>query len=51
LKSDPYETKNLALKNSKKTNEMIRLMSKQLETENALFPVRDDLELRPELIK
>jgi arylsulfatase A-like enzyme len=51
FKSDPYETKNLALKNSKKTNEMIRLMTKQLEDENALFPVRDDLELRPELIK
>jgi arylsulfatase A-like enzyme len=51
LKSDPYETKNLALKNSRKTNDMIRLMSKQLETENALFPIRDDLELRPELIK
>ena len=51
LKNDPYETKNLALKNIKKTNDMIRLMSKQLEDENALFPVRDDLELRPELIK
>ena len=51
LKNDPYETKNLALKNIKKTNNMIRLMSKQLEDENALFPVRDDLELRPELIK
>ena len=51
LKNDPYETKNLALKNIKKTNNMIRLMSKQLEDENALFPVRDDIELRPELIK
>jgi hypothetical protein len=51
LKNDPYETKNLALKNIKKTNNMIRLMSKQLERENALFPVRDDLELRPQLIK
>ena len=51
LKNDPFETKNLALKNIKKTNDMIRLMSKQLERENALFPVRDDLELRPQLIK
>jgi arylsulfatase A-like enzyme len=51
LKNDPYETKNLALGNTKKTNEMIRFMTKQLETENALFPVRDDRELRPQLIK
>jgi arylsulfatase A-like enzyme len=51
LKNDPYETKNLALGNTKKTNEMICLMSKQLETENALFSVRDDHELRPQLIK
>ena len=51
LKNDPYETKNLALKKIKKTNDMIRLMTKQLERENALFPVRDDLELRPQLIK
>ena len=51
LKNDPYETKNLALNKIKKTNEMIRLMSKQLERENALFPVRDDLELKPQLIK
>jgi len=51
LKNDPYETKNLALGNSRKTNEMIRLMIEQLERENALFPVRDDLELRPQLIK
>ena len=51
LKNDPYETKNLALGNSRKTNEMVRLMIEQLERENALFPVRDDLELRPQLIK
>ena len=51
LKNDPFETKNLALKDIKKTNNMIRLMTKQLEDENALFPVRDDLELRPQLIK
>ncbi len=51
MKNDPYETKNLALGNTEKTNEMIRLMSKQLETEDALFPVRNDLELRPQLIK
>ncbi len=30
---------------------MIRLMSKQLETENALFSVRDDHELRPQRIQ
>ena len=50
LKNDPYETKNLAPKNSKKTNEMIRLMTNQLERENALFPVQDGIELRPQLI-
>ena len=50
LKNDPYETKNLAHGNTRKTNEMIRLMTEQLERENALFPVRDDLELRPQLI-
>ncbi len=50
LKNDPCETKNLAPKNSKKTNEMIRLMTKQLERENALFPVQDGIELRPQLI-
>ena len=51
LKNDPYETKNLALGNSQKTNEMIRLMSRQLEKEKALFPVKDDREARPQLIK
>ena len=51
LKNDPYETKNLALGNTNKTNEMIGLMRKQLEKEDALFPVRDDRELRPQLIK
>ncbi len=51
LKNDPYETKNLALGNSQKTNAMIRLMSRQLEKENALFPVKDDREARPQLIK
>jgi len=50
LKNDPYETKNLAPKNSRKTNEMIRLMTKQLERENALFLVQDGIELRPQLI-
>ena len=50
LKNDPYETKNLAPKNSKKTNEMIRLMTDQLARENALFPVQDGIELRPQLI-
>ena len=47
LKNDPYETKNLALGNSRKTNEMIRLMSKQLEVEKALLPVKDGGELKP----
>ncbi len=51
LKNDPYETKNLALGNSKKINELIDLMIKRLKTENALFPQRNDRELRPELIK
>ena len=51
LKNDPYETKNLAPGNSQKTNEMIRLMSRQLEKEKALFPVKDDREARPQLIK
>ena len=51
MKNDPYETKNLALENTKKTNEMIRLMTEQLERENALFPVQDDHELRPQLIQ
>ena len=51
LKNDPYETKNLAHGNSQKTNEMIRLMSRQLEKEKALFPVKDDREARPQLIK
>lgn len=51
LRKDPYETKNLALGNTGKTNEMIRLMSRQLETEDALFPVRGDAELRPQPIK
>jgi arylsulfatase A-like enzyme len=51
LKNDPYETKNLALENTKKTNEMIRLMTEQLERENALFPVQNDHELRPQLIQ
>jgi arylsulfatase A-like enzyme len=50
LKNDPYETKNLAPENSKKTNEMIRLMTEQLEKENALFPVQDGIELRPQPI-
>ena len=50
LKNDPYETKNLAPKNSRKTNEMIRLMTDQLARENALFPVQDGIELRPQLI-
>ena len=51
LKNDPYETKNLALGNSQKTNQMIRLMSRQLEKEKALFPVKDYREARPQLIK
>ena len=50
LKNDPYETKNLAPKNSRETNEMIRLMTNQLERENALFPVQDGVKLRPQLI-
>ena len=30
---------------------MIRLMTEQLERENALFAVQDGIELRPQLIK
>ena len=41
LKNDPYETKNLAPENSKKINEMIGLMKRQLKEENALFPTKE----------
>ena len=51
LKKDPFEAKNLALQNTKKTNELIQLMTQQLQSENALFPVRENRELKPQLIK
>ena len=41
LKNDPYETKNLALGDDKKTTVMIGLMKRQLKEENALFPDKE----------
>ena len=38
LGTDPYETNNLALRNRSKVNEMVQLMKRRLETENALLP-------------
>ena len=51
LKNDPYETKNMALENRPKVNEMIELMNSQLKDEDALFLVRDDKFLKPALLK
>ena len=38
LGTDPYETNNLALRNRSKVNEMVQLMKRRLQTENALLP-------------
>ena len=39
LKSDPFENQNLVLKNPEKLQQMIKNMAKQLESENALYPI------------
>jgi arylsulfatase A-like enzyme len=48
LKKDPFEDENLAAKNPEKLQQMIAVMSRQLEAENALYPVDSEgRELKP----
>lgn len=47
LASDPSESQNLASKNPKKLKSMMQAMVRQLESMNALYPVKDGRPLRP----
>jgi len=47
LDIDPSESRNLASKNPKKLKSMMQAMVRQLESMNALYPVKDGRPLRP----
>lgn len=48
LNPDPFEKENLASENPQKLKEMVKAMARQLEAEDALYPVdADGDELKP----
>jgi arylsulfatase A-like enzyme len=47
LASDPSESQNLASQNPKQLREMMQEMVRQLESINALYPVKDSKQLKP----
>jgi len=50
LKTDPFEEHDIASKNPEKLQQLIKAMARQLEAENALYPVdKQGRELKPEL--
>ena len=47
LESDPTESNNLAASKPEKLREMMQIMVRQLESTNALYPVKDGQQLKP----
>lgn len=48
LKNDPYENSNLAEKNPEQVKRLLTEMQKRLVAEDALYPVKDGKEFKPE---
>jgi len=49
LKQDPYEKKDLSKSHPEKLQTIMTAMIKDLEAKKALYPQKDNKELRPEM--